>query len=99
MSVSTIKRRLQEFNISIRATLTDISDADLDALCETCKQIFQMLGTDECSPNLTCLVSVKVSQSRVRESTQRTDPDGVAIYCVSGPLALWHIDGKHKLIR
>lgn len=40
---------------------------------------------------------------------QRVDPQGVAVrwlrltprrqYNVSGPLALWHIDGNHKLIR
>ena len=56
-----------------------------------------------------CLSGIKVSQLRVRESMQRTDPEGVATrwlaltpratYCVSGPLALWHIDGNHKLIR
>ena len=46
---------------------------------------------------------------RVRESMQRVDPQGVAVswlrltprrqYSVSGPLALWHIDVNHKLIR
>ena len=55
------------------------------------------------------LNGIKVAQRRVREAMHRTDPEGVAmrwlsitpraVYCVSGPLALWHIDGNHKLIR
>ena len=55
------------------------------------------------------LRDIKISQMRVRASMQRTDPEGVAmrwlsltqraVYGVSGPLALWHIDGNNKLIR
>jgi hypothetical protein len=53
---------------------------------------------------------IHVQQIRVRDSLARCDPEGVAArwlclshprcsYSVSGPLALWHIDGNHKLIR
>ena len=45
VSVSTIKRRLREFNISIRGTLTEMSDDDLILLCEVSIQSSQMLGT------------------------------------------------------
>ena len=50
-----------------------------------------------------------VQRERVRQSLLRTDPSGVLqrwrdsirrrIYSVPFPLALWHIDGNHKLIR
>ena len=51
---------------------------------------------------------LRPAQLRVREAMQRVDPQGVAVrwlrltprrQYVSGPLALWHIDGNHKLIR
>ena len=52
---------------------------------------------------------IRVSHLRVGEAMHRCDPEGTAMrwltitprakYCVSGPLALWHIDGNHKLIR
>ena len=35
VSVNTIKRRLREFNISIRGTLTQISDDDLDSVLQS----------------------------------------------------------------
>lgn len=51
----------------------------------------------------------RIKWERVRQSLLRTDPSGVhqrwresirrRVYRVSGPLALWHIDGNHKLIR
>jgi len=51
---------------------------------------------------------LRVQWERVRQSLLRTDPLGVhqrcresirrLVYRVPGPLALWHIDGNHKLI-
>ena len=51
----------------------------------------------------------RVQWERVRQSLLRTDPAGVhqrwrdsicrRKYSVAGLLALWHIDGNHKLIR
>lgn len=50
-----------------------------------------------------------VQSERIRQSFLRTDPIGVmqqwkdAVrrrrYNVQSPLALWHVDGNHKLIR
>ena len=50
-----------------------------------------------------------VREHDLRESTQRRDPIGTSLcwfatverrrYNVSSPLALWHLDGNHKLIR
>ena len=52
---------------------------------------------------------IRVQQGRVRESQRRVDPGGCImrrlssincrVYRVNGPLAQWHIDGNHKLIR
>ncbi|XP_068704543.1 uncharacterized protein [Montipora foliosa] len=105
VSISTIKRRLREFNISIRATLTEISDDDLGSVVRRIHTEFPNAGYRR----VVSLHRIKVAQRRVRESMQRTDADGMAIrwlsitpravYCVSCPLALWHIDGNHKLIR
>ena len=56
-----------------------------------------------------CSKGLRIQWERVRQSLLRTDPSGVhqrrresirrRVYRVSGPLALWHIDGNHKLIR
>ena len=54
---------------------------------------------------------VVVQQSRIREAMRKVNPEGTMLralrlhvthrrsYQVSSPLALWHIDGNHKLIR
>ncbi|CAH3159093.1 unnamed protein product [Porites lobata] len=53
----------------------------------------------------------RILQNRIRECMRRVNPEGVLLrvlelrtvcqrrYQVSGSLALWHIDGNHKLIR
>ena len=52
---------------------------------------------------------IRVQRHRLRSSVKRVDPVGRRlraftnihrrIYNVHSPLALWHIDGNHKLIR
>ena len=54
-------------------------------------------------------LGLRVQQQRIRESQRRVDHDGSMmrrlstvyrrVYRVSGPKALYHIDGNHKLIR
>ena len=53
----------------------------------------------------------RIQQRRIRDCMRRVNPEGVFLralelqatcrrkYQVSGPLALWHVDGNHKLIR
>ena len=108
VSVSTVKRRLREFGISSTERKTPISDTDLDAAVQGIQRMFPNAGYRRVQSKL-FLNGIKVAQRRVREAMHRTDPEGVAmrwlsitprgVYCVSGPLALWHIDGNHKLIR
>jgi len=106
--VSTVKRRFRENGISITERKTSISDSDLDAAVQNVQRMFPNAGYRRVQSQL-FLRGIKVAQRRIREAMQRTDPEGVAmrwlsitpraVYCVSGPLALWHIDGNHKLIR
>ena len=108
VSRSTIKRRLREYGISISERKTDIPDAELDCVVRNIQRDFPNAGYRRMQSQLS-LRGIKISQMRVRASMQRTDPEGVAmrwlsltpraVYRVSGPLALWHIDGNHKLIR
>lgn len=52
---------------------------------------------------------IRVQRRRLRESIKRVDPVGRRlrslnsirrrVYNVRSPLALWHMDGNHKLIR
>lgn len=108
VSESTIKRRMREYNIAISDRRTAISDDDLDNIVRSIHRDFPNAGYRRVQSQLV-LRNINVSQRRVRECMQRTDPEGVAmrwlsltpraVYCVSGPLALWHIDGNHKLIR
>ena len=74
-SVSTIKRQLQEFNISSRATLTEISHDDLDSVVRSIHTEFPNAGYRRVLSQLISR-SIKVPQRRVRESMQKTDADG-----------------------
>ena len=69
VSVSTIKRRLREFNISIRGTLTEISNDYLDSLLRSFHTEFPNVGYRRVPSQLN-LRGIKVPQRRVRESMQ-----------------------------
>ena len=55
--------------------------------------------------------NIRIQQQRIREAMRRVDPEGTLLralessviqrrtYQVRSPLALWHIDGNHKLVR
>ena len=105
-----VNRRLSIYGLSILQTYSTLTDGELDAA--TLQLISQypncgyrrMIG-------LLRGIGINVQQSRVRESMRRSDPQGILIcalqltpisrrtYNVSSPLALWHLDGNHKLIR
>ena len=89
-------------------TYSNISDGDLDGMVREAQRIHPGIG-------LRMLMGFvrgrgfRIQWERVRQSLLRTDPSGVLqrwresirrrVYSVPGPLALWHIDGNHKLIR
>ena len=108
VSPSTIFRRMNKYGLAIRNNLPYLSDEELDSKVREILLEFPNAGYRRVISQLS-VAGLKPSQIRVRQSMQRVDPQGVAVrwlcltprrkYSVSGPLALWHIDGNHKLIR
>ena len=101
-------RRLSEYGLSVRATYSVISDAQLDEIVARVQHEFPLCGYRQMIGHLRAQ-GLRIQQSRVRESQRRIDPGGCVMrrlstvnrrtYRVNGPLAVWHIDGNHKLIR
>lgn len=108
VSVRTIRRRMEMYSLSVRSLYSTLSDEDLDAAVRQIQQEFGFCGNRQMQGHLLSR-GIRVQQLRIRESQRRVDPGGVALrrltsinrrkYRVNGPLALWHIDGNHKLIR
>ena len=108
VSVRTVQRRFREFGLSIRASYSVISDSDLDGVIKDIMGEFPNIGYRRVHGELGRR-RIKITQHRIRETMHRVDPNGVAVrwmnsiprrtYNVTVPLALWHIDGHHKLIR
>ncbi|XP_063397451.1 uncharacterized protein LOC134681741 [Mytilus trossulus] len=109
VSESTVRRRLRNFNISLRQT-TVITDENLD------QKIIEVTGTNRrIGPNSIRVrlaeKNIFLPRQRVRDGCSRVDPGGCALrsllrkniqrrtYKVAGPNSLWHFDGNHKLIR
>lgn len=108
VSKSVVKRRLRNFNLSPRQCYSDITDNDLDDQVREVTQNNESLG-QRIVQGMLSSQGIIVQRQRVAESLIRVDEAGVAlrwcraihrrVYRVSGPNALWHIDGNHKLVR
>lgn len=110
VSDSTVKRRLKEYGISINDSYTQIDDLELDESVKKITDRYPNCGYRRMY-GLLFNNGIKVSERRIRESMHRVDPEGILVralqltitcrrqYKVPGILALWHIDGHHKLIR
>ena len=108
VSVSTVRRRMDLYNLSIGATYAEISNEELDLLIHEISRHFPMCGSKQMTGHLLSR-GFRVQQARIREAQRRVDPQGVAMrqltvtrrrqYNVATPLSLYHIDGNHKLIR
>ena len=108
VSVRTVRRRMSEYDLSVRMFYTNISDEELDHVVAEIQQEFPTCGNRQMQGHL-LRREIRVQQHRVRESQRRVDPAGSIMrqlqiihrrrYHVNGPQALWHIDGNHKLIR
>ena len=106
----TIERRLHEFGISINTSFSSLGNSELDAIVQEIVREFPNIGYRRLIGFLR-VRGINIQQQRVRESLRRVDPEGVLLravelnvvrrqpYYVPSPLALWHIDGYHKLIR
>ena len=106
----TVERRLEEFHLSIRATYSDMSNEELDAEITSILRNFPNTGYKRMTGFLLSR-NVRIQQQRIREAMRRVNPEGTLLralelnivqrrkYQVRSPLALWHIDGNHKLVR
>ena len=110
VSVRTIERRLLEFGLSVRSTYSRIDNRKLDQMIHNILTEFPNTGYRRMTRFLMSR-GLRIQQCRIREAMRRVNPGGVILralelriihrrrYQVYGPLALWHIDGNHKLIR
>jgi len=108
VSVATLGRRRKELKIPDDYQYSMITDAELDEIVREIKTVHPFAGQVLVMGSL-CSKGFRVHRARVRESLHRVDPNGVIQrwqaliprrqYHVSGPNALWHLDGNHKLIR
>ena len=67
VSVSTIRRCMQTFNLCIRATYSSITNEELEDLFNVCRNNFQIVDNRQMYGYLLSL-NVRVPFSRVRES-------------------------------
>ena len=111
VSIKTINRRIMSYGLSEHVpTYSDIHDDALDEHINQIQQDFPNCGIRRMKGFLLSQ-SIHVPWERVRASMWRTDAAGMILrrtqlnvvlrrrYSVSGPLALWHLDGNHKLIN
>ena len=110
LSLRTTERRLKEFGISSGQFFAAIDDQTLDCTVETILVSFPSYDYRRMTGALLSR-GIRVQQTRIRKSMRRVNPEGVLLraltintinrrrYSVYATLALWHIDGNHKLIR
>ena len=108
VSISTVRRRMASFNLSVRSTYSSITNNQLDEIVAGAQQHFPNWGNRQMYGHLISQ-NIRVPFRRVQESQRRVDPEGSVlrrlrnmrrrVYSVKGPQHLWHIDGNHKLIR
>ena len=108
VSVSTVRRRMTDFHLSVRQMYSTISDSDLEKAISDIQLAHPNWG-NRLMYGYLISIGIRVPFHRVREAQAHNDPEGSFIrrlrflnrrrYCVPGPQWLWHIDGNHKLIR
>lgn len=108
VSIRTVRRRMDDYGLTIRDQYTNLSDMELDELIQGFQRRFPMCGNRQMQ-GLLLSNGYRIQQARIRESQRRVDPNGAVIrrlnvfnrreYRVAAPRSLYHIDGYHKLIR
>lgn len=111
VSAKTVSRRLREFGLREEIPkYTDISNEELDKIVSEIYKDFPNCGIRRMKGFL-CARGIYLQWERIRSALWRIDPNGILLrsiqlnivhrrqYYVPGPLALWHLDGNHKLIR
>ena len=109
-SRSTMHRRMADWDLSVRETYSQMSDAELDDLVREILSRNPNAGYRSMIGLLTAR-GQRVQWNRVRASMHRVDTAGIVsrmtqlgcvvrrTYSVPGPRSLVHIDTNHKLIR
>ena len=77
VSKSTVQRRFREYGISVSLAMSQQTDDQLDDIGRQIKNDFPNAAY-RCVDSQLRYQGFKVPQSRVRESLQRVDPEGVA---------------------
>lgn len=108
VSLSTVRRRMDDYNLTVSSQYSDITDNELDDIAKDIKSAIPNCGYRLMHGHLLTR-GYWLTQTCIRESLQRIDPDGLAVrwavsiecrkYKVLSPLSLWHLDGNRKLIR
>ena len=110
VSVRTIEQRLSDYGLNVRSTYSCINNVKLDEMILNILTEFPNTGYRRLAGFLLSR-GLRIQHWRIREAMQRVNRAGVLLralvlravhrsrYQVYGPLALWHIDGNHKLIR
>lgn len=108
VSLRTVRRRIAEHGLFKVVFRSAITDAELDGVVNNIMEQFPNIGYSRLEGELRRR-NILVPRARCRETLRRLDPVGVVDrlhslcygrkYSVYGPLALWHVDGNHKLIR
>ena len=78
VSLSTIRRRMEEYGLSVHALYSTISDRELDRLAEQIKKDFPNCGYRMMQGHL-LRQGHRIPHARVRNCLHRIDSDGVAI--------------------
>ena len=76
VSLSTVRRRMTEYGLSIGALYSDISDFELDYIVSKTKSLFPNCGY---MGGHLLYQGCCISQARIKESLNRVDPEGIAI--------------------
>ncbi|XP_027131646.1 uncharacterized protein LOC113744818 [Larimichthys crocea] len=110
VSIRTVRRRMEEFNFSVRASYSNLSNEQLDEIVSEIKTRMPHAGYRMMKGALEA-EGHKVQWDRIRASLHRVDTLGVysrminlgcvvrRSYFVPSPRFLMHIDTNHKLIR
>lgn len=108
VSLRTVRRRIAEHGLFKDVFRSTITEAELDDVVNNIMEQFPNIGYSRLEGELRRR-KILIPRARCRETLIRLDPVGVVVrlrslcyrrkYSVYGPLALWHVDGNHKLIR
>ena len=108
VSVRTIRRRMDDIGLRVSDLYSTLPDNELDVIVNEILINFPNTGYRMMAGHLRRR-GIRVQQYRIRDSLHRIAPASIAtrwhtsirrrVYSVRSPLALWHIDSNHKLIR